>query len=285
LAKPAPTLAIAALETKKLQIPQPSCTRGAKMEKTTAKMSDLKGRYLYAVVPGPDERVYGCLGINGGNVYTIAAGKIAAVVSDVPNQKIRPERRHFAAHQGVLKRLMTDGDLLPVSFGVISNGPKAVRAILSRNSSEVRKQLKRVSGKVEMGLRVAWDVPNIFEYMVSTHPVLMHARDQLLKGNSEPTQDDRIEIGRLFEQTLNLERERHTDRVEKILETRCFEIIGNRCRTEKEVMNLSCLVGRGILKEFEAGVFEAAALFDDSFAFDFNGPWAPHNFVELEIDV
>lgn len=255
------------------------------MEKITPKVSGLKGRYLYAVVPGAQPRIYSCMGINGGKVYTIADGDIAAVVSDVSNEKIRPERRHFAAHQGVLKELMADGDLLPVSFGVISKGPKAVRAILTRNNRAVRKQLKRVSGKVEMGLRVAWDVPNIFEYIVTSHADLRHARDELLQSNGQPTQDDRIEIGRMFEEILNLDRERHTDQVEKVLSTRCSEIKRNKCRSEKEVMNLSCLVGKGLMQEFEAGVFEAASHFDDSFAFDFNGPWAPHNFVELEIDI
>lgn len=254
------------------------------MEKASLRPSSLKGRYVYAVVPGAKQRVYGCLGINGGNVYTIADGDIAAVVSDVPNQKIRPERRHFAAHQGVLKTLMADGDLLPMSFGIISNGPKAVRAILSRNNKGVMEQLKRVSGKLEMGLRVAWDVPNIFEYIVNTHMDLRRARDELLRGNHEPTQEDKIEIGRMFEQILNLDRERHTEQVEKVLEPRCSEIKQNKCRNEKEVMNLSCLVGRDVLNKFEAAVFEAAGLFDDNFAFDFNGPWAPHNFVDLEID-
>ena len=32
---------------------------------------------------------------------------------------------------------------------------------------------------------------------------------------------------------------------------------------------------------FEEGVFEAAKLFDNNYTFDFNGPWAPHNFVDL----
>ncbi|MGB6064507.1 MAG: GvpL/GvpF family gas vesicle protein [Desulfomonilaceae bacterium] len=255
------------------------------MEKTTLKMPCSKGRYLYAVVPGSKQRTYGSLGINGGTVYTIADGEVAAVVSDLPNHKIRPERRHFAAHQGVLKKLMADGDLLPVSFGIISNGPKAVRAILSRNAADIRKQLKRISGRVEMGLRVAWDVPNIFELMINTHGELKQARDDLFRANHAPTQDDKIEIGRMFEEALALDRERLTENVEQILRTRCFEIKRGKCRDEREVMNLSCLVGKNLLNEFEAGVFEAAGHFDDNFAFDFNGPWAPHNFVELEIDV
>ena len=50
-------------------------------------------------------------------------------------------------------------------------------------------------------------------------------------------------------------------------------------------MNLACLLDRTSLGEFEAGVLEAAAYFDDNFAFDYNGPWAPHNFVEMEVEI
>jgi hypothetical protein len=32
-------------------------------------------------------------------------------------------------------------------------------------------------------------------------------------------------------------------------------------------------------------VFAAAKLFDNNFTFDYSGPWAPHNFVELELDL
>jgi hypothetical protein len=253
------------------------------MPRLPKKTNDVQGRYLYAVVPGCEERIFGSLGINGGNVYTIADNGIAAVVSDVPNQKLRPERRNFAAHQTVLKTLLEQGDLLPMSFGMISNGQKAVRAILARNNKAVKKQLKRVAGKVEMGLRVSWDVPNIFEYMVNTHVDLGKARDELLGGNREPSQEDKIEIGRMFEEILNLDRERHISQVESDLLPKCSEIKRNKCRNENEVMNLSCLVDRSQLSDFESGVFSAAAHFDDNFIFDFNGPWAPHNFVDLEI--
>lgn len=244
------------------------------------------GRYLYALVPAGQDRNYGSLGIDGGRVYTIAESDVAAVVSDVPNQKIRPQRRHFAAHQAVLKKLaQDDGAVLPMSFGVISNGSKAVRKILSRNREAVVEQLQLVSGKVEMGLRVTWDVPNIFEYLVNTHLELRTARDRLLRTDRIPTQDEKIEIGRLFENILTSDRDLHAGKVEKALALQCHAIKRNKCRDEREVMNLACLVGRNNIKRFESAVFDAARLFDDNFAFDYNGPWAPHNFVEIDVNL
>ena len=62
----------------------------------------------------------------------------------------------------------------------------------------------------------------------------------------------------------------------------CVEFKANPCRNEHEVMNLACLVRRDAQEEFSAGVFAAAKRFDNNFAFDYSGPWAPHNFVELD---
>ncbi len=243
------------------------------------------GKYLYAIVAGLGDRTYGPIGINGGVVHTLCNGSVAAVVSDVPNEKIRPERRHLAAHQEVLKRLMEETTPLPVAFGVIADGPTAIRKSLALKWDGLLEQLERVAGKVEMGVRLIWDVPNIFEYCVNTHPELRAARDRLTGTHGEPTQNEKIELGRLFDRLLNGDREASTRRVEKNLSHRCAEIKRNPPRNEREIMNLACLVERDAQKQFEDGVFEAAKLFDNHFSFDFNGPWAPHNFVEIDLRI
>lgn len=138
---------------------------------------------------------------------------------------------------------------------------------------------------MEMGLRVIWDVPNIFEYFVDTHPELRAARDRFLTGHRAPTQDDKIELGRLFEHLLTEDRSLHAGRVEEVLSAYCVEIKPNKPRNEREVVNLACLVDRDRGAGFEAAVFDAAKLFDNSFAFDYSGPWAPHNFVDLSLDL
>ena len=244
------------------------------------------GRYLYAIVTAPGKPTYGFTGIDEAPVYTIANGQVAAVVSDVANDRIRPERRHLAAQQAVLRGVMSLADaMLPMAFGIIADGPKAIQKILSRNHAAFLQQLQRVAGMVEMGLRVSLDVPNIFEYVVNTHPELRAARDRFLGTYRNPSQEDKIELGRLFDHLLNEDREAFTAQVEEILSGYCREIKRNKCRSESQVMSLACLVGRDTQARFEEGVFEAAKLFDNNFTFDYNGPWAPHNFVELSLEL
>lgn len=261
------------------------------MEMTTeseamATASQVRGRYLYAIIDGGGDReALGFDGVDGAEVYSMGDGRISAVVSDLPDRKVRPERRKLAAHHEVLKKLMVDRTVLPMAFGLIADGPQSVRRILRLNASTFHEQIRRLAGKVEMGLRVAWDVPNIFEYALKIHPELAELRDHIFRGGREPSQDDKIEVGRTFDRLMTEEREAHGDRVAAVLSAHCSEIKSNKVRNDREVLNLACLVDRAKMKDFEAGVIEAARFFDNHFAFDFNGPWPPHNFVEIELRV
>jgi len=138
-----------------------------------------------------------------------------------------------------------------------------------------------VAGKVEMTLKVRWDVPSIFEYFVRTHPELRMLRDRLFGSGGEPAEDDKIELGRLFDRTLNEDRAADTQRVIDELAPLCAEIHDNPPRTEREVMDIACLVAREGQDRFQQGVFDAAKQFDDSYSFDYSGPWPPYNFVDI----
>jgi hypothetical protein len=249
------------------------------------KSSSTKGRYLYAIVDANAKHDIGTLGIDDQAVYAISDGHLCAVVSNVPNKKMRPQRRNLAAHQQVLKYLMAEKTPLPMAFGIIAEGDKAVKDILVHHRGLFLAQFKRVSGKMEMGLRVSWDVENIFDYFISTHPELRSARDEYFSSQHEPSQEDKLELGRLFDQLLQEDRENFSDDVVQILAAYCHEIKPGKCRNEKDVMNLACLVARGKEGRFEEGVLKAAAKFDNNFVFDFNGPWAPHNFVDVELEI
>jgi hypothetical protein len=251
----------------------------------TAQSQNNKGIYLYAVIAGADVRKIETPGIDNGALYTISEGEISAVVSEVNSKKLRPERRHLATHQGVLRQLMKDGTPLPMSFGIIADGSKAIERILTLNQEAFQEALDLVNGKVEMGLRVTWDVPNIFDYFVNSHPELRAVRDRYFGTNREPAHEDKLALGRMFDNLLNEDRAIHTEKVEEILAGVCFEINRNSCRSELEVMSLACLVGRDKAeqKAFEKGILESANLFDNNYTFDYNGPWAPHNFVAIDL--
>ncbi|HEX5754691.1 MAG TPA: GvpL/GvpF family gas vesicle protein [Archangium sp.] len=241
------------------------------------------GTYLYAVLAGPEGAGETELnGIEGGAVYRIIAGDISAVVGRVSRARLRPERKHLLAHQAVLRRLMEHTTVLPAAFGLVARSDEAVRNRLLENQDLFREQLAHVAGKVEMGLKVRWSTPNLFDYFVASHPELGAARDRM-KGRHDIGREELIEVGKLFENLREADRQAHAERVSAVLRERGVELKWNPVRGETEVMNLSCLVPREELDAFEKRVEAAAEGFDDHFTFEFNGPWAPHSFTELKL--
>ena len=247
-------------------------------------IASAQGHYLYAVVDrAPQAGTLEMKGVDGSPVYLVSDGSIAAVVSDLACRRVRPERKRLTAHHDVLKQLMVDHTVLPMSFGLIAESENDIRRILRLNQTEFAQHFRKLQGKVEMGVRVAWDVPNVFELLVTAHPQLRLMRDHMFRNGREPSHDEKIELGHLFEALLASVREDAQERVSSVLERYCDEVVSNPPRNEREVMNLACLTDATPLSRFELGVVEAASRFDDHYTFDFSGPWPPHNFSKLEL--
>ncbi len=242
------------------------------------------GRYIYAVVAQSAAQVLDFKGLDDRPIYIIAHRGMAAVVSDLENDRIRPQRRNLAAHRAVLSGLMAvEEAVLPMRFGTIAANANEIKSLLASNRELFASQLRQIAGKLEMGVRVVWDVPNIFEYFVDTHPELKAERDRLFGGSNQPSQNDRIELGRMFERLHEADRVAHCATVEEDLGPLCAAIKRGAPRDDREIMNPACLVGKDRRAEFEQGVFRAATHFDNNFAFDYNGPWPPHSFAEITI--
>jgi len=241
------------------------------------------GKYLYCFTNTIEEFQPGLAGIDSKPVHTITEDSIAAVVSDCSHSKIRPERKKLKTHYDVIKEILKTSTVLPVSFGVVADDAKGIKKILHLNHDSLLNQLHRLRGKVEMGLKVMWDVENIFEFMVRSHRSLELFRDDIFLKPAGATMEEKMELGRMFESILEQEREKHTTTVQNILKPYCCEIKTDKVKDEKTIMKLSCLVEKARQDPFEEGVFEAAKTFDNNYAFDFNGPWAPYNFVSMNL--
>lgn len=243
--------------------------------------------YLYAVVKNEGLPALTGEGLDQQPLQLVTQNGLAAVVSEIRERKLRPERKLLAAHQAVLRQLLEFTTPLPMSFGLMSADAEATQALLRRYEENFAEQLSRVAGCVEMGLRVKWEVDNVFDFLLTRYPELAQLRDDLKQQESEhgPLHHARIELGRRIEAALQAERESAEERVTAILERACQQVQAGKTRGEAEILNLACLVDRRRQDEFVARVFEAASSFDGNYAFDYNGPWAPHHFVSLDISL
>jgi hypothetical protein len=243
------------------------------------------GVYLYGITLAQGAVPAEVPGVENGEVEQIVEGSLAAIVTRVSLQKIRPDRSNLAAHHHVLCDLTDQRPILPVAFGTIADREERLREILRRNHDDLVAQLKRLDGKVEMGLSVYWETPNIFEFFVATHQELQALRDRLFRSGRPPTFEEKVEVGKLFESVLQQSRERHTRQVVDALSPYCAEIRAIDPGEEKTIMKLACLVERNRRQQWEDGIEVVARHFDNHYCFRYTGPWAPHNFADVDLDL
>ena len=243
------------------------------------------GLYLYGITVAQGAVPVEVPGVENGEIEQIAEGSLAAIVTRVTTQKIRPKRSNLAAHHHVLRDLAEQQPILPVAFGTIVDSEEQLRELLRVNHDVLLEQLQRLRGKVEMGLRVYWETPNIFEFFVATHQELEQMRNRLFRPGRVPTLGEKLDMGRLFASLIEESRRRHTERVTEALAPYCVEIRTMDSSDERMVMKLACLVEKSRQPRWEEGIEATARLFDNHYCFKYSGPWAPYNFAEVDLEL
>lgn len=248
------------------------------------------GYYLYGFVRTDEDLDFGPIGVpHGGQparVHTIINGPLAAVVSEISTaEKLLPLRRNLAPHNEVIREVMKRTTIVPMAFGHVARGEEEIKRALKRNRQALLEELQRLWQKVEMGLKVKWDVDNVFEHVLSKDPELSAMRDQVFGRASAASQAEKIELGRMFEDRLSREREREVERITEALRPDVAEVRVKPPKGETTVVDLAFLIDREGAGTFEDRVCQIAAGYPAEYVFDYSGPWAPFDFVDVDLSM
>jgi hypothetical protein len=246
-----------------------------------------KGLFLYGLIPAAEQQDFGPIGLEDQGapaaVKTVCVATVGAVVSDCASQKIMPLRKYLDPYHRVIQSVMKTTTIIPIRFGHVAKSQGEIVRMLEENRHSIRTALARVAGCVEMGLKIKWDVDNIFEHFIGIDAELAAFRDEIFGRSRAPSLAEKIELGRLFAERRTRERERETERVTELFRSFITDVKANTPKDETVVMDLAFLVARAKLKAFEERVYQVAATFPSHYLFDYSGPWAPFNFVELDL--
>jgi hypothetical protein len=241
------------------------------------------GIYVYGITDAAADLPAALPGIDGRGVELITAGPLAAIVSRGSGRKIRAQRSNLAGHHKVLQQLLARGAVVPCAFGTVADDEDQVCVMLRVNQDALVAQLDLLRGKVEMSLSVYWNTSNIFEFFIATNQELKDMRDRAFRPGREPSLDERLDLGQRFESLLEQFRRRHVEQVTGLLRPYCAAVRAIDPGEEQMIMKLVCLVRRDDQARFEQGVHEAARKFDDHYCFKYSGPWAPFDFVDVDL--
>jgi len=238
-----------------------------------------QSKFFYAVILADGGQEFRAIGLDEQRVYTVVYQDIAAVLSDYPQvDSIKLLRKNLSPYHRVCRELGKAFTTLPARFGQIAKDEDEALRVLKENYREIRAELGRLHNKVEMGLKLWWEVDNVLQYFLTQDQELKSYRDKLLRKSGPPSRMEQLDFGRYFHDRMNAVRQGIAKKVLSSLPP--GEVRVEDPSEDKMVMNAAFLVKKEELKEFEKGVNKAASSFGEEYRLNIDGPWVPFSFVE-----
>jgi len=250
-----------------------------------------EGVWAYAVIGGDatGDRIAGLRGVAGEPVRAVAAGGVAAAVGTVGLSEFGEDalRRNLEdldwvasaarAHDAVITAISKSGPVIPVRMATVYLDDARVARLLQDRHDEFQTALRRVTGRVELGVKAYASLKSLVEQADSAAhegakgsgtAYLLRRRRQLASQEEAyrvaAEEAERIHAA-LLKQAVEGKRKPATDR----------SLSG---RQDWMVLNGTYLVDHGVVPLFRETV-AALDLSTGRIALEVTGPWPPYSFA------
>ena len=217
--------------------------------------------------PGPEP---GLTGVDGAAVRLLEAGGVGFWLSEGAGG--RPAVERLRDHDRVVRSALRTATPLPVRFGTRFADADAAREALVAGREPFLAGLDRVSGRVEMGLRVLWQPPPPGEDAAGGEP-----------GPPEPAGPGRAYLegrrrARAADERLRARAAERLREVEGFFENFDFPAVHSVLPEPEVAGTVAHLVHRDLLRQYRECV-ERARNGCFEIRLHATGPWAPYSFV------
>ncbi|MBC8248956.1 MAG: GvpL/GvpF family gas vesicle protein [Anaerolineales bacterium] len=233
--------------------------------------------YLYAITDRPDLPVPAEPGLEGTSLFSLAYRDIVAVVSPLATTKVPPTGDNVWRHEAIVEALMTDRAVLPVRFGTVLADEAAVQATLAAHYTDFVANLERVRGRVELGLRVLWEIADSeWQIADSSHqPSAISHQLSAISGRA-------YLMARLEEERQRRAWRQRAEALAEEIHAPLARLAGESTRqvliTPRLLLTAAYLVERDRVATFRQEV-EALSATYPALRFLCTGPWPTYNFV------
>ncbi|MET7860599.1 GvpL/GvpF family gas vesicle protein [Streptomyces sp. NPDC005318] len=234
--------------------------------------------YVYSIVGKKHPlRLDGVTGIGEppSELRTVTEASLCAVVSDAPDD-LRPKRRDLTAHQEVQNRLMADGAVLPLRFGLTAEDDEAVRAALEASATEYADKLQALDSCTEYHLKVSQDEDALLRQILADSSEARDLNDEIRSGAAGP--DTSLALGELVAKEVQARQD--------ALATGVVEALRPFARDQEisqptggDFLSVSFLVSEDQDELFLTTELSLANQMGDEFQFRLHGPLPPYSFV------
>jgi len=239
--------------------------------------------YIYGILEESGLKNFDVIGVGKNKVYTINHQDLAAVVSNIKGMEIDPTRKNLLAHTQVQELLLKEYTLIPMSFGVITQSTETITKMLEENYLNFKQELKRLSEKIEIELKVYWNKEAIKEEMQSDHKYKQISNKIAKASCQEVKQDLLIEIGQMVEALVLKWKNEIGKDVYDNLASLAVDACTNKSNEITNILNASFLVSKSVENEFRDKVYSLDAKYQNKVDIKYIGPLPPYNFLQVEL--
>jgi hypothetical protein len=245
----------------------------------------LQRKYIYGVIEEARPRRFSFQGIGEAEVYTVNHENLAAVVSDTEFEEIDPTQRNVRAHTVVQDELLKEYTLLPMGFGMVANDGDEVRNLLEKNYHGLFREAKRLSGKIEVGLKVFWDQEAMMKELEGRSKELSRVKERIKTASSpEQVQSLMMKGGKLAERVAVAWKTKYAQPAYDHLRELSSDARVNNPVGVKNILNASFLIDKSKENEFRDEVYKLDSEYKGRVNFKYVGPLPPYSFINLKLE-
>lgn len=229
-------------------------------------------RYVYAIQARGTSLPARLAGFGGSEVYQVSHRRLSALTSAVDIGRIEPNAPNVLLHETVVESAGAQGDTLPVRFGTVLDSDDVVRKVLDEHHDVLLSDLGRLGNKVEMGVTVLWEPPQLSEQVyepeqaATTGPGTRYLHSLLLKHRQES--ELRVTAQRLANEIDEIVGHFTLDRRQSVLPAPRLALRASYLLESRQIP--AFLDAVDVLRSQQSG-----------HRYLVNGPWPPYSFVTL----
>lgn len=234
-------------------------------------------KYVYCVLLSRMPQSFGAIGIEGRAVYTVHFKDLAAAVS-YSAEKEYEVVEHGVIHQKVVETVARSFPVVPLAFGQVAT-EEDVKAFLRKKYYGLRGAFERLSGKVELGLKVTLKKEAALREIAGSSKKVTALRAKIAQKD---TYWNRVDLGRAVSEELEERGRRIASEIYGRLAPLAVESkINEPIRTEM-ILNAAFLVDRAKEGEFDEAVDAVEEKFGGKVGLRYVVS-PPYDFIDLEI--
>ncbi|MGN6795107.1 MAG: GvpL/GvpF family gas vesicle protein [Streptosporangiaceae bacterium] len=240
--------------------------------------------YVYGIFPGDIKLDTDLTGVGEppGKVRIVRSGEIAALVSDAPAGGSLGSPQDLAAHKDILDASASTVPVLPMRFGAILANDRAVtEELLAANHDIFAAALEELDGRVQYVVKGRYVERTLVREVLAENKNVAQLHEAIRQAGSRVTEDAKIRLGELIENTVASKREKDTrtlaDRLEGLYEASVLR----EPRHERDAFSAALLVKSSQSRDLKGALDDLANEWKERAEIRLLGPMAAYDFVGM----